>query len=294
MKILPLKELYLMIRKDKSALTCLSLLSFLFIASLLAPLFWPHSPELVFEDHLNLPPFWMEGGQSRFPLGTDDLGRDFFSRLLYGGKVSLLAGGLVMIFSLFFGALLGVLSALYVKMDSWIIGSVDILMSFPGLLLALITVAILGPGLLNACIAVSVMCLPSMIRLVRSLVLREKNKNYVESSRSFGAPSPRLIFHHILPNCLGEILAQALLIFSEGILSVAALSFLGLGARPPLAEWGLMIADGRAYLETAWWLVSFPGICILIMIFCVNILGEKLRDLFDPKGLLSISGIEKK
>ena len=294
MKTLSLKEFFLTIKKDKFAFACLNLLSFLFTISVLAPLFLPHSPEMVFESYLNLPPFWMEGGQYRFLLGTDDLGRDFLARLLYGGKMSFLAGGLVMIFSLFFGVLLGTLSALYTKTDAWIMGAVDILMSFPGLLLALITVAILGPGLLNACIAVSVMCLPSMIRLVRSLVLREKNQNYVESSRSFGAPSPRLIFHHILPNCLGEILVQALLIFSEGILSVAALSFLGLGAKPPLAEWGLMIADGRSYLETAWWLVSFPGICILILIFCVNILGEKLRDLFDPKAFLSSSKIRKK
>ena len=173
-------------------------------------------------------------------------------------------------------------------------GAVDILMSFPGLLLALVVVAILGPGLFNACMAVSVMCLPVMIRLVRSLVLREKNKNYVVSSQSFGARSFRLIFHHILPNSMGEIVVQSLLTFSEGILSVAALSFLGLGARPPLAEWGVMIADGRSYLETAWWLVSFPGLCILIMIFCINILGEKLRDVFDPKAFVSYSGARKK
>ena len=285
MKSLLLLKIFNSIKKDKSAIVCLSLLVFLLLSSLLAPLFLPHSPDQVYEEFLNLPPIWMEGGNVKFPLGTDDLGRDFLVRLVYGGKVSFLAGGLVMIFSLLFGILFGVLSGLYSRFDSWIMGAVDILMSFPGLLLAILVVAVLGPGLFNACLAVSVMCWPVMIRLVRSLVLREKNQNYVESSRSFGAKPFRLIFHHILPNSMGEIVAQSLLIFSEGILSVAALSFLGLGARPPLAEWGAMIADGRSYLETAWWLVSFPGLCILIMIFCINNLGEKLRDIFDPKAL---------
>lgn len=292
MKSLLLKILNF-IKKDKSALFCLSFLALFLLSSLLAPLFLPHSPEQVYEEFLNLPPFWMEGGNSRFLFGTDDLGRDFLARLIYGGKVSFFAGGLVMVFSLLFGVFFGVLSGLYSKLDSWIMGAVDILMSFPGLLLAIVVVAVLGPGLFNACLAVSVMCLPIMIRLVRSLVLREKNRNYVESSRSFGAKPFRLIFRHILPNSLGEILAQSLLIFSEGILSVAALSFLGLGARPPLAEWGVMIADGRTYLETDWWLVSFPGLCILIMIFCINILGEKLRDIFDPKSFVSYSGVGK-
>ena len=277
------------IKKDKSAVFCLGLLSFLLLSSLLAPLILPHSPDQVFEHFLNLPPFWMEGGSGKFFLGTDDLGRDFLARLIYGAKVSFLAGGLVMIFSLLVGILLGALSGLSSKCDPWIMGAVDILMSFPGLLLAIFFVAILGPGLFNACLAVSLMCWPIMIRLVRSLVLREKNRNYVESSLSFGAGPLRLLFSHILPNSLGEILAQSLLIFSEGILSVAALSFLGLGARPPMAEWGVMIADGRAYLESAWWLVSFPGLCLLILIFCVNILGEKLRDIFDPKALPALS-----
>ena len=283
-----------MIKKDKWILFCLIFLFLFLFLSLFAPFFLAHSPEQVYDQFLNLPPFWLEGGSLQFPLGTDDLGRDFLSRILYGGKVSFLVGGIVMLFSLFFGIIFGVLSGFFSKWDPWIMGAVDILMSFPGLLLAIVFVAILGTGLFNACLAVSMMCLPVMIRLVRSLVLREKNKSYVESGRSFGAKPFRLIFYHILPNSLGEILAQSLLVFSEGILSVAALSFLGLGARPPLAEWGVMIADGRSYLETAWWLVSFPGVCLLIMIFCINILGEKLRDLFDPKTFVFYSESMKK
>ena len=287
MKNLLLLKVFILKKLDKTAVFCLGLLSFILLASLFSPLFLSHPPDQIYEDFLNLPPVWMDGGLWKFPLGTDDLGRDFLSRLLYGGKISFLAGAVVMCFSLLFGVLFGVLSGLYSQLDTWIMKLVDILMSFPGLILAIIVVAVLGPGLFHACLAVSVICLPVMIRLVRSLVLREKNKHYVESSRSFGAKDIRLIFYHILPNSLGEITAQSLLIFSEGILTVAALGFLGLGARPPLAEWGMMIADGRSYLETAWWLVSFPGLCILIMIFCINILGEKLRDAFDPKVFVS-------
>ena len=219
----------------------------------------PHSPEKVFESYLNVPPVWMEGGNWKFPLGTDDLGRDFLARLIQGGKISFLAGGTVMLFSLLFGVFFGALAGLFSRLDPWIMEAVDILMSFPGLLLAIIAVAVLGPGLFNGCLAVSLICLPLMIRLTRSLFLREKNKSYVEASLSFGARPARLVFLHILPNSMGEILAQSLLIFSEGILTVAALSFLGLGAQPPLAEWGLMISDGRAYLESSWWLVSFPA-----------------------------------
>lgn len=290
-----MKKIFLILKQKKSNLLCLGLLLIILSGSLLAPLFLPHSPDQIHESSLNLPPFWREGGDSQFLLGTDDLGRDFLSRLVYGGKISFLAGSVVMIFSLFFGILFGTLSGFYSRWDAWIMRPVDILMSFPGLLLAIILVAAFGPGLFNACLAVSIMCLPVMIRLVRSLVLKEKSQSYVESSRSFGARPFRLIFYHILPNSLREITAQSLLIFSEGILSVAALSFLGMGAQPPLAEWGVMIADGRAYLESSWWLASFPGICILIMIFCTNILGENLRDLFDSGALsLYVGNKEKK
>ena len=270
-----------LIKQDTTALFCFIILGLFLILSLSAPLFLSHSPNQVYENSLNLPPVWMEGGQWTFPLGTDDLGRDFLSRLLHGGKVSFLAGIIVMSFSLIFGLILGILSGLYSKLDHWIMGFVDILMSFPNLVFAIIIVAVLGANLFNACLAVSVMSLPVMIRLTRSLTLREKQKNYVKASQSFGSGNLRLVFHHILPNSLDEITVQALLNFSEGVLTVAALSFLGLGAQAPLAEWGVMIADGRAYLETAWWLVSFPGLCLLITIFCINILGEKLRGIYS-------------
>ncbi|MGI9549003.1 MAG: ABC transporter permease [Bdellovibrionales bacterium] len=271
------------LKKDKISLICFCVFFLICFLSLTSSWFLKHSPNQIYEEYLNLPPIWKEGGNSSFLLGTDDLGRDFMSRLFYGGKISLMVGFLVMIISLFFGCLLGVIAGYFKKMDPFIMGMIDTLMSFPGILIAIIVIAVLSPSLFNACIAVSVMSIPPMFRLVRSLVLREKGQDYVQSSISFGAHPFRVIFYHILPNSFGEISVQAILTFSEGILSVAALSFLGLGAQPPLSEWGSMIADGRAYIESSWWLVTFPGICILVLILCINILGERLRDVFDTK-----------
>ncbi|MCY4512919.1 MAG: ABC transporter permease subunit [Bdellovibrionales bacterium] len=262
---------------------------FISLASVFSSWIFSHSPYAIYEDFLTLPPFWMDGGSLQFPLGTDDLGRDLMIRLLYGGKISLLVGGVVMIMSLVFGLIFGMVAAVSKRAAPWIMGMVDIFMSFPGILIAIVVVAILGPGLFNACLAASLMCLPLMIRLVRSLALREMGLPYVESSRSFGAGTPRLVVFHILPNCLGEISVQSVLNFSEGILTVAALSFLGLGAEPPLPEWGVMISDGRAYIQNAWWLICFPGLCLLVLVLCVNIIGERLRDFFDPR-LSSQSG----
>ena len=271
------------VKQDRLLLSCLFCFGAMLALSLMSGRILPHSSSEVHEGFLSLPPFWMEGGSASFPLGTDDLGRDFLARLLHGGKISFMAGFAVMALSLFFGLALGVLAGWSRKAEPWIMGGVDVLMSFPGLITAIIIVAVLGPGLLNACAAAALSSLPVMIRLVRSLVLRESAKEYVEAGRNFGAPPPRLIFYHILPNSMGEIFAQSLLIFSEGILSVAALSFLGLGAQPPLPEWGVMVSDGRAYIDSAYWLAAFPGLCILALTLCVNIMGERLRDIFDPK-----------
>ena len=283
MNVLVLKRFFSNLFKDKITLACSLTLSLIVGISLFSSWVTPYAPNEVHEEFLTVEPFWMEEGSFKFPLGTDDLGRDFMTRLIYGGKISIGVGFLVMMISLVFGVFFGLLSGFFSKLDFWIMGIVDILMSFPGILFAIMIVAVLGPGLANACIAVSVMSLPAMIRLVRGLVLREKGRDYVESAKVSGAGPFRQVWKHILPNCLGEISVQALLSFSDGILSVAALSFLGLGAEPPLPEWGVMIADGRAYMESAYWLVLFPGICILVLVLCVNLVGERLRDAFDPR-----------
>jgi len=248
----------------------------------------PYSFSEVHPAFLKTPPFWMEGGQSHFLLGTDDLGRDFLSRLIHGARISMGLSLIVMFLSIFIGTTIGLLSGYFGGLiDKIVMSCVDIMMSFPSILLAIVIVAILGPGLFNTVIAVSIMAWPSVIRIVRGETLREKNKDYIEASRSFGASSPRTLFKHILPNITSPLIVQTILSFSEGILNIAALGFLGLGARPPLPEWGTMISDGRDLMAEAWWMVVLPGFCILSLVLSLNIFGSILRDLLDPKTLKS-------
>ena len=268
--------------QKKSSLWALCTLCLLGLSSFV-PMWLSISPYTIHQDFLNQPPAWLEGGSWQFLLGTDDLGRNFMIRLLAGAKISLMTGFIVMTISLFFGLLLGFGAALFRSFDVIVSTFVDTLMSFPGILLAIIVVSILGPSFFNACLAASLISAPVTIRLVRSLVLREMQKDYVRSAQASGAGFFRKVFVHILPSCMGEISVQSSLNFGEGVLNVAALSFLGLGAKAPLPEWGVMISDGKAYIDTSWWLICFPGFCILILVLCMQVLGEGLRDFFDPK-----------
>ena len=242
------------------------------------------SPTEVYAHFLQAPPFWQEGGSFQFLLGTDDLGRNFLSRLVRGAWWSVLIGLSVVALSLCVGTTLGLMAGYFGgRIDQWIMRFVDILMSFPSILIAILIVTILGPGLWNAIIAVNVTAWPMVIRTIRSVVLREREKEYVHAVQSFGANRFRILILNILPNCTGPLIVLSALGFSEGILSVAALGFLGLGAVPPTPEWGVMISDGRALMETAWWLVTLPGLLLFILVLSVNIIGESFRDVFDPK-----------
>ncbi len=250
-----------------------------------APWLAPYSPMEVFPDYLRLPPSFFEGGNSLFFLGTDDLGRDLMSRLIHGTRVSLSIGLLIVLFSASLGTFLGLIAGSHGGwIDSLIMRIMDILMALPSILLAIVVVAILGPSFWNTVIAVSIVSLPGFVRLVRAAVLVEKNKNYVLASRSFGGSWTRVYVIGVLPNCLAPLLVQATLGFSNGILDAAALGFLGLGAQPPTPEWGTMLSDGRGFIESASHLVTFPGLCILIVVLGFNLLGDGLRDIFDPKG----------
>lgn len=272
------------LKKNKGAIISLYLLLCFLVIALLAPVFAPYNPNMIHEGQLAQPPVWMDGGSRQFILGTDDLGRDLLSRLVYGTRVSLGIGAMVVLLSLTFGVLLGLIAG-YIGgwVDSLIMRAVDILMSLPSILLAIVIVAILGPSLTNAILAVSVVALPSFIRIVRAAVMSEKQKSYVSASESFGAGHLRQALVNILPNCMAPIIVQATLGFSDGILNTAALGFLGLGAQPPTPEWGVMLSDARAYIESAWWLVTLPGLCILVVVLCFNLLGDGLRDALDPK-----------
>ena len=269
---------------NRGSLLGLVILIAFVVVALAAPWLSPSTPEAVHEEALKIPPVWANGGSMAFPLGTDDLGRDLLSRLIYGARVSLGVGVLVVFLSLLLGGTLGVIAGYFGGwVDSFIMRMVDILMSIPTILLAIVVVAVLGPSLINGVIAVSIVGLPGFIRTVRAAVLAEKAKPYVDAAVGFGASHWRVAAKNIVPNCMAPIIVQATLSFSDGILNVAALGFLGLGAQPPTPEWGVMLADSRAYIESAPWLVTLPGVCILIVVLSFNILGDGLRDALDPK-----------
>ena len=271
------------IKQNKGAVLGLVLLGSFVLVALFAPMLAPYSQDQISADVM-VPPFWGEGGSAVHLLGTDDLGRDTFSRLIYGARISLGTGLLVVLLSMSIGTLLGLLAGLLRGwVDVVIMRSVDVAMSLPSILMAIVVVAVLGPGLMNGIIAVSIVALPGFIRIVRASVMAEASKAYVDASVCVGAAPIRIARVQILPNCVAPIIVQATLGFSDGILNVSALGFLGLGAQPPLAEWGAMLADSRGFIESNPWLVTLPGVCILLVVLSFNILGDGLRDALDPK-----------
>ena len=245
-----------------------------------APDIAPHGPAEQFRQLFLQPPFRNDA----FPLGTDSLGRDIFSRLIYGARLSLLIGAVVVALSLTVGTLLGLVAAFARGITDIVIMRVmDVLLVFPSLLLAIVVVAILGPGLTNAMLAVAVVLLPAYVRLARAAALGELTREYVVATRSAGAGVLRLMLLVVLPNCLAPLIVQATLGFSSAILDAAALGFLGLGAQPPTPEWGTMLADALQFYQRAWWLLTFPGLAILVTVMAFNLLGDGLRDALDPK-----------
>lgn len=269
--------------ENKASIVCLIFLSIWIFLALFAPLLPLQNPEQIFDGMQMKPPLWA-GGDPQFLLGTDDLGRDLLSRLIYGSRISLGFGFLCVVVSVLIGGALGVTAGYFGgRWDNFVLRIVDILMALPSLLLAIVVVAVLGPSLWNALWAVTVVALPGFVRISRAAVLAEREKEYVQASRAFGAGRLRQMIVVILPNCLAPMIVQASLGFSDGILNMAALGFLGLGAQPPTPEWGAMLADSKAYIESAPWLVTWPGLCILSVVLAFNLLGDGLRDAFDPK-----------
>jgi len=226
----------------------------------------------------------MQGGSWKFLLGTDDVGRDILSRLMYGARLSLLVGCLVVVLSLILGVIFGLFAGYYGGViDAIIMRVVDIMLALPSLLLALVLVAIFGPSIVNASLALTFVALPHYVRLTRAAVLVEVNRDYVTASRVAGAGATRQMFVNILPNCLAPLIVQASLGFSNAILDMAALGFLGMGAQPPTPEWGTMLSDVLQFAQSAWWVVTFPGVVILLTVLAFNLMGDGLRDALDPK-----------
>ncbi len=279
-----LREFWFYFQENQGAVFGLWIFGLFVIVALLADLIAGYDPTEQYREHLLQPPFWQEGGSLAFPLGTDAVGRDMLSRLLYGARYSFYVGIVVVTVAAAGGILLGLLAGFAPKwLDTILMRVMDIILAFPSLLLALVLVAILGPSLTNAMIAIAIVLQPHYVRLTRSSVLAERSKDYVTAAKVTGAKLPRLMFITVLPNCLSPIIVQAALSFSTAILDAAALGFLGMGAQPPTPEWGTMLAEAREFILRAWWVVTFPGLAILVTVLAINLMGDGLRDALDPK-----------
>ncbi len=277
-------EFWSYFRENRGAVIGLAFFIFIVLVAILADIIAPHLPNHQYRDAMLQPPFFQEGGSTKFLLGTDAIGRDMLSRLIHGARFSLFVGCIVVSLSLVVGVILGLAAGFFRgKTDAIIMRVMDVVLAFPSLLLALVLVAILGPSLTNAMIAIAVIQLPHYVRLTRASVMSVLTKDYVTAARVIGVRKVRLMFVTILPNCLAPLIVQAALSFSTAILDAAALGFLGLGAQPPTPEWGTMLAEAREFILRAWWVVTFPGVAILLTVLAINLMGDGLRDAFDPK-----------
>lgn len=280
----PLQEFWGYFSQNTGAVIGLVFIICILIIAIFASVIAPHSPIEQYRDALLLPPAWLDGGNNSYLLGTDDVGRDILSRLIHGAQLSLFIGVLVVTLSLGLGVMFGLIAGFFRgTIETVIMRAVDIMLAMPSLLLAIAIVAILGPSIFNAAMAIAIVSLPHYVRLTRASTIAELNKDYVISSRVAGAGSLRLMFITILPNCLAPLIVQATLGFSNAILDMAALGFLGLGAQPPTPEWGSMLADALQFVQRAWWVVTFPGLVILLTVLAFNLMGDGLRDALDPK-----------
>ena len=264
--------------QNKAALVGLAIIILGIIIAIAAPLIAPHNPnETDLYNRLATP-------SSDYPLGTDELGRCILSRIFYGARISLLIGVIVICIGVGVGTPLGVASAYYGgRFDFLVQRVVDAMFAFPGILLALLLIAILGVGLINVMIAIGIASVPVYVRLVRSSALSVKEEQYVQAARAIGASNFRIIFRNVLPNCLSPIIVQSTIYMAAAILTAAGLGFLGLGVAPPTPEWGAMLQGGRVYIRDAPHLTIFPGLAIFIVVLSFNLLGDGLRDALDPR-----------
>ena len=270
--------------QNRGALVGLVLVGLLVVLALGADIIAQHPPNEQFREFTLAPPAWHTDGSRRFLLGTDPVGRDILSRLIHGTRLSLAIGLISVAISLSAGAMLGLVAGYFRgAVDTAIMRLMDVMLALPSLLLAIAVVAILGPGLANAMYAIAIVLLPHYVRLARAAVMAEARREYVTSSRIAGAGTLRLMFSTILPNCAAPLIVQATLGFSNAILDAAALGFLGLGAQPPTPEWGSMLASALEFIQRAPWVVTFPGLAILVTVLAFNLTGDGLRDALDPK-----------
>jgi len=264
--------------RNRAALTGFSVFVLIILMAIFAPVIAPHNPiKLNVTDSL-LPP----GGQ--YVMGTDSFGRDVLSRIVYGARVSVQMGFVAVAISVVAGSLLGLVSGYYRGIVDMVVARfTDVMLAFPGILLALVIIAVLGRNLQSAMIAVGISGMPLFIRVVRGSVLSVREREYVVAAQVIGCHDVRIALRHILPNVLAPVIVLATLGIPNAIIAGASLSFLGLGVKPPTADWGEMLSSGRSYINTAWWLSTFPGLAIVVTVLAINLFGDGLRDALDPR-----------
>ncbi len=280
----PFRSFWRAFRENRGAVLGLTVVMLIFLVAIFANIIAPHNPLEQYKGFTKLPPFWSEGSDFRFPLGTDAVGRDMLSRLMYGARVSLFIGIAVMTVSMVAGIALGLTAAFFGGIvDVVIIRIMDLVMAIPSLVLAILIIAIIGPNLTNTIVAVTIVGLPRYVRLVRASAITELTKDYVTAAKVSGVRKWRLMTVTVLPNCLAPLIVQAALGLSDAILEAAGLGFLGLGAQPPTPEWGAMLADTRDLMMSHPWVMAFPGLAILTTVLAINLMGDGLRDALDPR-----------
>jgi peptide/nickel transport system permease protein len=269
---------YRQLRRNKGAMAGLIVFILILLSSIFAARLAPYDPLLISPQDYLQPP------SSSHWLGTDSYGRDVLSRVLYGGRVSLTVGFASVLIASALGVLLGLMAGYYGgRVDGAIMRFVDMLLAFPGLLLALGVVALLGPGLANVIVAVGISGIPSYARTVRGAILSAREEVYVEAARSVGCRDAQIVLRHLLPNVVGLVVVISTLSVAWAILTASSLSFLGVGTQPPTPEWGVMLSEGRGLLREAPWLTTFPGLMIMLTVLSINLLGDGLRDALDPR-----------
>ena len=294
----PVRAAFQKLLQNKLATVCFVVLILEILLVALVPFIAPYGYEEQDPAHALAPGFWAQWTAVTDPedskynardqyvpghiLGTDQYGRDTLSRLLYGGRISLMVGFVSTAMGLVAGVICGLLAGYYKRLDNPIMRVMDLLFTFPGILLAMLIIAMLGVNTFNAMLAISIWSIPSFARMVRGKVLQVKEEDYIMATRSLGAQDSRIIFVHILKNCLPVIIVIATMRMATSIISISTLSYLGMGVTPPMPEWGGMIAIGKQYLWDRPSLIFIPGIAVMITVICFNILGDKLRDILDP------------
>ncbi|WP_027410683.1 ABC transporter permease [Anoxybacteroides tepidamans] len=272
------KEGWRSFKKNKIALVGTGIVLFFILLAIFAPLLAPYG---INEQNLSLR---LQAPSKEHLFGTDDFGRDILSRVIYGARISLWVGFFSVLGSVIVGSLLGIVAGYYGRWIDGIISRIfDIMLAFPSILLAIGIVAVLGPSLQNALIAIAVINIPNFGRLIRSRVLSIKQEEYIMAARAIGMSDARILFHHILPNSMAPIIVQGTLAIATAIIEAAALGFLGLGAQPPNPEWGTMLASSKDFLTQAPWTMVFPGLAIMLTVLGFNLMGDGLRDALDPR-----------